>query len=40
LYFGWFNKDKRYKPGEVPAACFKLAEIREILDNVVLNVEI
>jgi transcriptional regulator with XRE-family HTH domain len=37
LYFGRFNKDKRYNPGEVPASEFKLSRIREILDNVELE---
>ncbi|MCL2361620.1 MAG: CehA/McbA family metallohydrolase [Defluviitaleaceae bacterium] len=33
LYFGRFNHDKRYLPGEVPAAEFKIKEIKEILDS-------
>jgi hypothetical protein len=37
LYFGRFNKDKHYNPGEVPAEEFKLSKIREILDNVELD---
>jgi hypothetical protein len=39
LYFGYFNKDRRYFPGEVPAEQFKLARIREILDHVEMDVE-
>jgi len=39
LYFGWFNKDKKYRPGEVPAHEFKLARIREILDHVEMCID-
>lgn len=37
LYFGKFNSDRRYNPGEVPAAEFKLSYIRSILDNVKMD---
>ncbi len=39
LYFGRFNTDKAYKPGEVPAEEFKLARIRDILDHVDMKIE-
>ena len=39
LYLGLFNGNKFYKPGEVPAKEFKLARIREILNNVEIKLE-
>ncbi|MFD0673038.1 CehA/McbA family metallohydrolase [Cohnella sp. GCM10027633] len=33
LYFGDFNRDRRYVPGEVPASAFELKRIREVLRN-------
>lgn len=39
LYFGYFNKDKAYEAGEVPASEFKLSEIRRILDHVKINLQ-
>lgn len=38
LYFGYFNQDNRYAAGEVPAACFKLSRIRQILSKVELQI--
>ena len=39
LYFGWFNSDKKYLPGDIPAEYFQLKRIREILDKVELSVD-
>jgi len=33
LYFGEFNHNKQYMPGEVPAEAFKIREIKKILDS-------
>ncbi len=38
LYMGSFNADRLYNPGEIPSCEFKLDKIREILDNVNLEV--
>jgi hypothetical protein len=38
LYFGYFNQDNRYAPGEVPAACFELSRIKKILSKVDLQI--
>ncbi|WP_310831980.1 CehA/McbA family metallohydrolase [Paenibacillus pedocola] len=38
LYFGYFNQDNRYSAGEVPAACFELSRIRQILSKVELQI--
>jgi hypothetical protein len=38
LYLGHFNRDKKYSPGEVPADCFQLKRIREILKSVNLTI--
>lgn len=37
LYFGYFNQDNRYATGDVPAACFELARIRELLSRAELQ---
>lgn len=34
LYFGYFNTDNRYVPGEVPPECFELPRIHKILKKV------
>ncbi|HZJ57901.1 MAG TPA: CehA/McbA family metallohydrolase [Clostridia bacterium] len=39
LYFGRFNAHNRYLPGEVPADCFRLRRIRQILDEVELTLK-
>ncbi|CAI6051389.1 CehA/McbA family metallohydrolase [Cohnella sp. JJ-181] len=39
LYFGDFNRDRRYAPGEVPASAFELARIKKLLSEVELEVE-
>ncbi|TYP78963.1 CehA/McbA family metallohydrolase [Paenibacillus methanolicus] len=38
LYFGHFNRDRRYEAGEVPAEYFELARIRALLSKVELQV--
>ncbi len=38
LYFGYFNQDRRYKPGEVPPSAYELGRIKELLSNVDLRV--
>lgn len=38
LYFGYFNEDRRYAPGEVPASGFELRRIKEILGKVDLEI--
>jgi hypothetical protein len=38
LYFGHFNQDNRYVPGEVPAIHFELARIKSILSKVDLQI--
>ncbi|MFC4101324.1 CehA/McbA family metallohydrolase [Paenibacillus xanthanilyticus] len=38
LYFGAFNRDRRYEAGEVPAGTFELARIRARLSQVELQV--
>ena len=39
LYFGRFNEDMRYMPGEVPPEAFCLKRIKKILDSVQISVE-
>jgi hypothetical protein len=39
LYFGYFNQNKKYLPGEVSAEQFKLKQIREMLDKVKFSVD-
>ncbi|MCL2352316.1 MAG: CehA/McbA family metallohydrolase [Firmicutes bacterium] len=39
LYFGGFNADMRWLPGEVPAEAFRLKRIKEILDSAEMAVE-
>ena len=39
LYTGRFNRDRLFNPGEVPAGEFRLGRIREILDNVEINLD-
>lgn len=38
LYFGYFNEDRRYAQGEVPASAFELGRIREMLSKVDLRI--
>ncbi|WP_217592067.1 CehA/McbA family metallohydrolase [Cohnella sp. GbtcB17] len=38
LYFGYFNEDRRYAPGEVPASAFELGRIKEMLSKVDLRI--
>ncbi|NQX59949.1 CehA/McbA family metallohydrolase [Paenibacillus qinlingensis] len=38
LYFGYFNQDKQYAPGEVPASYFELARMKKILSKVDLQI--
>ncbi|MFC0215007.1 CehA/McbA family metallohydrolase [Paenibacillus chartarius] len=38
LYFGYFNRDRRYRAGEVPAEYFELSRIRSLLSKVDLHV--
>ena len=40
LYFGRFNRDRRYEPGEVPTEAFRIRQIRELLDDVRLDADI
>jgi hypothetical protein len=40
LYFGRFNHDRRYAPGEVPVEAFRIRDIRELLDDVLLEVDL
>lgn len=40
LYFGRFNSDGKYNPGEVPAEYFKLHEIKKILDDVTIHIDL
>lgn len=39
LYFGRFNRNRQYEPGEVPAEAFQIRQIRELLDDVLLDVD-
>ncbi|SFB03246.1 hypothetical protein SAMN05216312_10381 [Cohnella sp. OV330] len=38
LYFGYFNQDRRYAPGEVPVSAYELGRIKEILSKVDLRI--
>lgn len=38
LYFGYFNSNNRYAPGEVPAEYFELSRIKKILKKVDLEI--
>ncbi|MBB3113134.1 hypothetical protein FHS18_005237 [Paenibacillus phyllosphaerae] len=38
LYFGYFNKHRRYAAGEVPVEYFELSRIRELLTRVDLHI--
>jgi hypothetical protein len=39
LYTGRFNGGKRYEPGEVPAEEFRIRQVRELLDDVRLEMD-